>query len=389
MKRYYFDYAAATSCDPRVVKAMDGCWQKNYANPSSLYEEGRLALQTVETAREKIAKELSASKDEIFFTSGGSESDNWAIFGVAKARREEGKHIVISSIEHKAVRNAAMYLKKQDYQIDQCPVNEDGLLNLYEMERLIGADTVLVSVIMANNEIGTIQDIKKISQVIKKKNPKTYFHTDACQATNFLQLNVDKLGVDLLTINASKIYGPRGIGVLYIQEGTKIAPLIYGGGQEKGLRAGTENVAGVVGMAESLVIASRIREGESKRLQYLRDKIIYFVKKNISEAVLNGSMKERLPNNINFSFSGAEGESLVLYLDDQGFSVSTGSACSASDLSPSHVLLAIGQKKELAHGSLRITLGRWTSEEGVDSLLQVLPGIVDKVRMMSATYLNK
>lgn len=386
LKKYYFDYSAATPVDQRVVKAMEKYSYLIYGNPSSLHEQGRLARQALEESRQKIANLLDVNHKEIYFTSGGTESDNWAMLGVARGREKDGKKIIISSIEHKAIIQPAKYLQEKGWQVDVCPVREDGLLDLEKLEKLIDKETVLISVIYANNEIGVVQDLPLIKKIIKKKNSKAYLHTDACQAVNFLEIRPEKLGVDLMTINSSKIYGPRGIGALYIKKGLQIEPLIMGGGQERQARAGTENVAGAVGVAEAMDIARKISVAESRRLYFLREKIISTVTKEIKDVYLNGSRENRLPNNINFSFAGIEGESLVLYLDDKGIMASTGSACGASDLDPSHVLLALGRKKELAHGSLRITLGRWTSEEAVDYLLEVLPVLVDKIRKMSAIY---
>jgi len=387
--RYYFDYAAATPVDPRVIKVMEPYAQKIFANPSSLYEEGRSAKVVLEEARDKIADELGAKSAEIFFTSGGSEADNWALRGIVEGgTNSKGKHIIVSTIEHKAIIHVAEYLRSKGIEVDFCPVDSKGIIDFDFLRKMIRKETVLVSVMMANNEIGVVQDIEKVVAIVKEKNKDIYVHSDACQAVNYLKIDVEKIGLDLLTVNAGKIYGPRGIGVLYIRKGVKIGPLIFGGGQEGGKRAGTENIAGAVGMAEAMQITSRIRESEIKRLKYLQKKMILGIKETIPEAILNGDEGNRLPNNINFSFPGAEGESLVLYLDNAGLAVSTGSACSAADLEPSHVLLALGIEKELAHCSLRITLGRWTGEEAVDRFLAVLPGVVKKVREMSATYIR-
>ncbi|MBU0648341.1 cysteine desulfurase [Patescibacteria group bacterium] len=379
----YFDYASTTPVDQRVVAAMEPYWYKVCGNPSSLHYKGREAKDILDEKRVEMADLIGAKTNEIYFTSGGTESNNWALFGLVNVSGKKGQ-IIISSIEHKSVLYPANILQKRGYTVEVCPVNKVGLVDLDKLEQLVGDNTILVSVVYANNEIGVVQDLNKISKLIKKKNPDTYFHTDACQALNYLETDVGKLGVDLMTFNASKVYGPKGVGCLYIKEGVKISPFLYGGGQERAMRSGTENLPLIVGMVEAIKIARRISTNESSRLALLRDKIISRVKKEIPDSYLNGDGKKRLPNNVNLSFAGCEGESLVLYLDEAGFCVSTGSACSASDLEPSHVLLALGMKKGLAHGSLRISLGRWTNEEGVDRLSDVLPGVVEKVRMMSA-----
>lgn len=385
MKRFYFDYAAATPVDPRVVKAMEPYSQKIYGNPSSLHEEGRLAKQALEESRQIVAGLLNVSARNIIFTGGGTEADNLAIFAATGHCPKKGK-VIISAIEHKAILYPVKYLQRQGWEVEICPVDERGLINEDVLLKLVDERTVLISIIYANNEIGVVQDIPRLVKLVKKKNPAVYFHTDAAQAVNYLEIDVTKLGVDLLSFSASKIYGPKGVGVLYINGNIMSGPMIWGGGQERGMRSGTENVAGIVGLAVALKISQRIKSSENDRLLFLRNKIISRIVKEIPEAILNGDLKKRLPNNISFSFAGAEGESLVLYLDNLGLAVSTGSACSASDLNPSHVLLALGQSKALAHGSLRFTMGRWTSEESVERLLQVLPEVVEKVRMMSATY---
>lgn len=380
---FYLDYAAATPIDARVSAEIEK-YRNCFGNPSSLHSYGRKAARLLDESREKIAKIINADPDEVFFCSGGSESDNWAIGGVAEANKAEGKHIVISTIEHKAVFNSAKSVVNSGFEIDYSRVDNNGLVDIKNLESLITDKTILVSIIMANNEIGVVQDIVKLSKVVKQKNENTYFHTDACQAVNYLDIDVKKLGVDLMTINGSKIYGPRSVGILYIKKGTKINPIIWGGGQESGRRAGTENVAEIAGMALAMDIAHKLKLAENKRLFLLREKIFSRLIKEIDGLVINGDRKARLCNNINVSIPGVEGETLLLYLDEVGFAVSTGSACSASDLKPSHVLLAIGRSEELAHASLRITLGRYTSEEVVDRFLEILPVLVEKIRKMSA-----
>ena len=383
-KHYYFDYAATSPVDQRVLKAMQPYWHVKYGNPSSIHYYGRQAKKAINVARANIAVEFGVIPCEVMFTSGGTESNNWVINGVAQAKKDTGKHIIVSAIEHKSIIYPAKFLEHQGWKVDYCPVKSSGLLDLEALEKLIKDDTVLVSIIYANNEIGVVQDLAKISKIIKKKNKNAYFHSDASQAINYLDINVEKLGVDFMTFTAGKIYGPKGVGGLIVREGLDIFPLLWGGGQERNFRSGTENVAGIVGLSEALKISRRVYNEEHKRLKILRDRIISRIKKEIPDTVINGDEKKRLPNNINVSFARTEGESLTLYLDEKGICVSTGSACSASDLDPSHVLLALGMKRELAHGSLRITLGRWTTEETVDYLLEVLPGVVERVRQISA-----
>lgn len=380
----YFDYASTTPVDQRVLLAMEPYWYKQYGNPSSLHQLGLVGKKVLDDCRVQIKEWLGVTNGKIVFTGGGSEGNNLALLGVARANQDKGRHIIISAIEHKSVLYPVKYLESQGWEVDVCPVDQEGLLDLSVLEKLVKKDTALVSVIYANNEIGTVQDLLAISNVVKKNNSDVYLHADACQAINYLELDMVKLGVDLLTFNGSKCYGPKGVGGLYIGSDVKIEPLMYGGGQEYGLRPGTENVPLIVGMTEAIKISRQIYKEEARRLYLLRQKIISTVEKKVEGSRLNGSRKNSLPNIINFSLAGAEGESLVLYLDDEGCGVSTGSACSASDLDPSHVLLAIGRTREEAHTSLRISLGRWTSEAAVDQLLVVLPKVIDKVRLMSA-----
>jgi len=383
-KFLYFDYASTTPVDQRVLLAMEPYWHKQYGNPSSLHQLGLAGKKVIDDCRAQIKEELGGADGRIVFTAGGSEGNNMVLMGVARANQDKGRHMIISAIEHKSVLYPANYLQSQGWQVDVCPVNNEGKLDLGELEKLLRKDTVLVSIIYANNEIGVVQDLTAISKIIKEKNSDTHFHTDACQAVNYLELDVNKLGVDLLTFNGSKCYGPKGVGGLFIKQGVKIEPVMYGGGQEYGLRPGTENVPLIVGMTEGIKLARQIHQEEFRRLYLLRQRIISTINKDIEGAVLNGGKENSLPNIINFSFPGAEGESLVLYLDNEGIGVSTGSACSASDLDPSHVLLAIGLSKENAHTSLRISMGRWTSEAAVDQLLEILSKVVERVRSMSA-----
>lgn len=386
-KRVYLDYAATTPTDPRVLETMLPYFSGLYGNASSMYESGRRAKSAISRSREMVSKILGSSPSEIIFTGSGTESDNLAILGIARANKSKGRHIVISAIEHKAVLESAKQLEKEGFRVSLAPVLSDGLINLEALESLLREDTILVSIIYANNEIGTIEPLSHISKIIKKhRGQKAFplFHTDACQAAGFLNLNVDDLGVDLMTLNGSKVYGPKASGILYKRHNVDIEPLIIGGEQEGGLRAGTENTALIVGLAEALRLANEEREKESERLTELRDYFIEELQKKVPDAILNGHKSLRLPNNAHFSFPNIEGESILLMLDKEGVEVSTGSACSARDLRPSHVLLALGAEAELAHGSIRFSLGRYTTYEDLDYCLSVLAGIVEKLRSLSS-----
>lgn len=402
MRKIYLDYAATTYIDSIVLNKMLSFLKEGFGNPSSLYLLGRKAKIAINDVRQNISRILNADPEEIIFTGSGTESDNLAIFGVAKAYSGSGKHIIISKIEHKAVLEAAKKLEKEGFEITYLNVDSKGLVNLLELKKSLKPDTILVSIMCANNEIGTIQPISEIAEIISNfKKTKSYklktknltaalplFHTDACQAAGALTLNVKKLGVDLLTINGSKIYGPKGVGCLYKAKDIKLEPIIVGGNQENNLRAGTENVASIMGFGEALKLAEKLKNKENKRLINLRDYFIKNILKLIPHSRLNGHPEKRLPNNINISIAGVEGESLVLMLDKYGISASTGSACASNSLDPSHVLLAIGLAPELAHGSLRLTLGRKTTKRDIDYVLKILPGIVCKLRKISSASLN-
>ena len=392
MKQIYFDNAATTPVDPAVKKAMLPYFDQIYANPSSFHTAGKKAKDAIEKARQEIAKILNCKTSEIIFTMGGTESDNLAIFGVARSYKNNGCHLITSFIEHKAVLEPCSYLvRKEGFQVDFISPDKDGIIKPEKIAEKLNEKTILVSIIYANNEIGTIEPIEEIAEVIRKFKLKLnrkgfeppFFHTDACQAAGYLDLDVQKLGVDSLTLNGSKIYAPKGIGLLFVRTGIRLEPLIMGGGQERGWRAGTENVPSIVGLATALSLAHKKRLSESKRLIKLRDYLIEKVTKNIPHVVLNGHPTKRLPNNINFSFKGIEGESLVLHLDAKGIYTSTGSACSSISHKASYVLKAIGLQPELAHGSLRITLGRYTTKNDIDYFLKVLPQIVKKLRKIS------
>lgn len=395
-KIIYLDHAATTPLSPDVKKEMDFVLENIYGNPSSLHAKGYEAKVVLDGAREKIAKILNARADEIIFTSGGTESDNLAIFGYARAnKRKDGKsHIIVSAIEHHAVLEPAHKLEKEGFEVDYLTVSKNGIVDLGKFKKLLRPETILVSIMYANNEIGTIQPIKEISKIIaefnKQNDGNIIFHTDACQTAGALDLNVKNLEVDMMTINAGKIYGPKGIGLLYIKkglpagrQGLSIEPIMIGGGQEFGLRAGTENVAAIVGFAKALEIAQAEKEKESVRLVGLRDYAIDKILSGISKTKLNGDAKNRLPNNINISFAAIEGEALILYLDQAGIYASTGSACTSKSLEPSHVILALGEPHEVAHSSLRLTLGHSTQKEDLDYVIEVLPEIVKKLRIMS------
>ena len=391
-KKIYLDYAATTPVDARVKKAMLPYLDKIYGNASALHQEGRKAKAVIVKARKKIAKALNCKPEEIFFTGSGTESDNIAILGTVRANKEFGRHIITSNIEHPAVLKSCEELKKEGFRVSFLKVNQEGILSLADLKRIISKKTILVSIMYANNEIGTLQPIKEIGRIVKKvkeerkregnKTP-IYFHTDACQAAGYFDLDVQKLGADLLTLNGSKIYGPKGMGALYVRTGTKTEPVIFGGGQEGGLRSGTENTAGIVGLAKALEIAQKEREKTFKREARLRDRLINGIIENIPRAILNGHPKKRLPNNVNVSILDIEGEAMLLFLDRCGIFASTGSACHSESLEPSHVLLALGRPYEFAHGSLRFSLGRKTTAKDIDYVLKVLPKIVEKLRKIS------
>ncbi len=387
MKRIYLDHAATTYLDDQVKKAMEPYWQKNFGNASSIYKEGCDARNALTASRKNIASLIAAGPDEIIFTNGGTESDNLAIFGVAKLFKKG--HIITTRIEHHAVLNPCEVLEKEGFRVTYLNVDEKGIVDLKEFKKALRKDTILVSIMYANNEIGTIQPIKEAAKIIrdfrKRNNSSTpFFHTDAVQAAGYLDMNVQKLGVDLMTVNASKIYGPKGIGFLYIRRGIKLAPVLYGGGQERGLRPGTENIPGIVGLSNAFEISQKTREKESKQLIALCDYLIRNILKKIPDSVLNGHPVLRLPNNVNITIRDIEGESLVLYLDAAGIACSTGSACTSQNLEGSHVIAALGKQKEEAHCSIRLTLGRKTGKTDIDYVLKVLPAIVKKLRSISA-----
>lgn len=381
MDRIYLDNAATTPVDKRVLEAMLPYYSDVFGNPSSLYSYGQEAKKAIEEAREKVAKALGADADEIYFTSGGSESDNWALKGVAYALKDKGNHIITTEIEHPAVLNTCRYLEKEGFKITYLPVDEYGLVKPEDLKKAITDKTILVSIMFANNEIGTIEPIEELVKIAHEKN--VYFHTDAVQAVGNVPIDVKKLDVDLLSLSAHKIYGPKGVGALYIKKGIKIHSLIQGGTQEKNRRAGTENVAGIVGLGEAIELITKNLDSHINKLTFLRDKLINGILEKIPYTRLNGHPTKRLPGNVNVSFEFIDGESLILNLDMAGICASSGSACTSGSLEPSHVLLAIGLSKELARGSLRLTIGKENTEEDIDKVLEVLPQIIKRLRSIS------
>ena len=381
----YADNAATTKTAPEVLEAMLPFFGEGYGNPSSLHQKGREAKAALTTAREKIASLLGAKPNEIYFTSCGSESDNWAIKGAAHANMNRGKHIISTRIEHHAVLHALESLEKEGFEVTYLDVNSDGRVSPEEVVAAMRDDTTLVECMFANNEVGTIEPIKEIAKAVKAKNPKTLVFTDAVQAVGNIPVNVADLGVDMLALSGHKIHTPKGIGALYIKTGTRILNLIDGGGQERGKRGGTENVPYIVGLAKALDMAVAGLP-EMERVEKMRNRLIDGILSEIPHSRLNGPREGRLPGNVNVSFEFIEGESLLLLLDMAGICASTGSACSSTSLEPSHVLISIGVPVELAHGSLRLSISRDTTDEDIDYILEKLPGIVQRLRDMSPLY---
>ena len=380
MQRIYLDYAATTPVDKRVVKASEPFYMENFGNTMSLHSFGQEAKFVLDQSRQTLADLINAEPNEIVFTGSATESNNLALKGVAFANKEKGNHIIISSIEHACIIESAKWLKSQGFEITKLPVDKYGLVNPEDVKNAITDKTILVSVMHTSNEIGTIEPIAEIGKICRERG--VYFHTDAVQSFGRIPINVKKMNIDLLTASSHKMYGPKGIALLYIRDDVKIEPILHGGGQENGLRSSTVNVAGIAGFAKAAEICKKEMKNESSRLSKLRDKAIKGILK-IKGAKLNGHPKNRLPNNINVSFPYIEGESLIIQLDMHGIACSTGSACSSIKLEPSYVLLAIGLKPEEAHGSLRISLGRFTTEKEINYLLKVLPKIVKQLMAMS------
>lgn len=381
MSEIYLDYAATTPALPEVVEAMQPYFNAKYGNPSSIHTSGQEARAAVEKARSSIASLIGCCLMEVVFTSGGTEADNHAIKGVAFANRDKGNHIITTSIEHHAVLRTCEFLKGQGFDITVVPVDAGGIVNPDDIKKAITKKTVLISVMHANNEVGSLQPVEKIGIIAREAG--VYFHVDAVQTAGHLPVDVEKLGVDLLSISAHKLYGPKGVGMLYIREGTRIVPFMHGGEQEQERRAGTENVAGIAGFGKAAEIAMQEMDGEAVRLTGLRDRLISHIRGHANGATLNGHPTMRLPNNINFSFDYIEGESILAYLDAEGIYASTGSACSSSDSAPSHVLMALGIPVEKARGSIRFTLGKWTTGEDIDKVMEAVPRIVGKLQAMS------
>lgn len=391
MKYVYLDYAATTPMDPRVIEEFDLQMRENYGNSSSLHDKGQKAAKTLLDSREAVASLIGAPRDDIIFTSSGTEADNLAILGVANKHKKRGNHIITSTIEHHAVEKTCEYLEKQGFKVTYLPVNNQGLIDLNFLEESITEKTILISIMVANNEIGTIEPIKKIGHIAREHD--VIFHTDAVQAFGKIPINVEDLNIDLLSASAHKIYGPKGVGMLYIRNkgmregwGKIVEPIMYGGGHERDLRPSTMNVPAIAAFAKAAEIAKNEMSEEIARETKLRDKIIKNVLNSIDYSYLNGHPTIRLPNNVNLGFKYIEGESIVLDLDAMGIGTSTGSACSSKSLEPSHVLLAIGLSPQDAHGSLRISLGRFTSEEEIDYFLEQIPLVIERLRKISPLY---
>ncbi len=376
----YLDNAATTKTHPDVVSAMLPYFSDYFGNPSSLYDIAAASRTAVEEAREKVAAAIGAGVDEIYFTSGGTESDNWAIRGVATAHAKKGRHIITSAIEHHAVLHTCEALEKEGYEVTYLPVDEFGRVRVADVEAAIRDDTILITIMLANNEIGTIQPVAEIGEVARSK--KIVFHTDAVQAVGQIPVDVNALNVDLLSLSSHKFSGPKGIGALYIRKGTRIAPFMHGGAQERRRRAGTENVPAIVGLGVAIERAVALMPEKTERIIRLRERLVAGLGA-IPASRLNGHPTERLPNNVNYIFEYIEGESILLLLNAHGIAASTGSACTSASLDPSHVLLACGIPHEIAHGSLRLTLGEETTEEEIDYVLETVPKVVQRLRDMS------
>ncbi|MBQ9300281.1 MAG: cysteine desulfurase NifS [Clostridia bacterium] len=384
MNRIYMDNAATTAVNPAVLEKMLPYFTENYGNASSIHGTGRDARRALEESRRKVADVLNCKPQEVYFTSGGSESDNWAIKGTAFANRKKGNHVITSAIEHHAVLHTCQWLEKQGFTVTYVPVDEFGQVDPQDVEKAITDQTVLISIMAANNEIGTLQPIKEIADIAHRH--KVLFHTDAVQAMGAIPMDVKEIGCDMLSLSAHKFHGPKGVGALYIKQGTRIENFMHGGAQERGKRATTENIPGIVGLAEALTLATQNLEEKSARIAALRDQLIDGLTASIPYTRLNGHRINRLPNNCTISIRFVEGESLLLRLDLAGIAASSGSACTSGSLDPSHVLLAIGLPHEIAHGSLRFSLSDTSTQEEVDEVLKVLPGIVEILRSMSPLY---
>ncbi|MDD2573680.1 MAG: cysteine desulfurase NifS [Bacillota bacterium] len=383
-RRVYVDNSATTPVHPQVLEEMLPFFNENFGNPSSVHSFGRQAKKAMDKARERVAVALGAKTEEIFFTGSGTEADNWAVKGVALANKDKGNHIITTKIEHHALLHTCEYLEKHGFEVTYLDVDEYGLISLKQLEEAIKDSTILISIMFANNEIGTIQPIGEAARIAKEK--EIYFHTDSVQAMGNVKIDVKELGVDLLSISGHKIMGPKGIGVLYIRKGVRLDNLIHGGAQERRRRPGTENVAAVVGMGKAAQLATENLEQHIRDMTSLRDKLINGIYERIPHVKLNGHPTERLANNVNFSFEFIEGEALLLSLDMVGIAASSGSACTSGSLDPSHVLMAIGLSHEIAHGSLRLSLGEINTDEDVEYILEQLPPIVERLRSLSPLF---
>lgn len=384
MRNVYMDYAATTYVKPEVLEEMMPFFTKKYGNPSSFYGISRETKMAIDKARSRVSKALNCDSNEIYFTGGGSEADNWAIKGIASAHRKKGNHIITTKIEHHAVLHTCEYLEKNGFEVTYLNVDKEGFIDLEELKNAITDKTILVSIMFANNEIGTIQPVKEIGEICRER--KVLFHTDAVQAIGNIPVDVKEMNIDLLSLAGHKVYGPKGIGALYIRKGVRIDNLIHGGGQERARRAGTENTASIVGLGKAIELATESLEDHNKKITKLRDRLIDGLLK-VPHTRLNGPRGEkRLPGNANITFEFIEGESILLSLDFEGVCASSGSACTSGSLDPSHVLLAIGLPHELAHGSLRLTLGDGSTDEDVDYVLEVVPPIIERLRNMSPLW---
>jgi cysteine desulfurase len=381
MKRIYLDYAATTPVHPDVVKEMLPYYTEYYGNPSSIYSLGQEAKEGIEVARTQVAALIGAQSEEIIFTGSGTEADNYAFKGLAFSGDLKGNHFITTSIEHHAILETGKFLQERGFEVTYLPVDRHGLVDPQDVKRAIRPGTVLVSVMHANNEVGTVQPIAEISRVTREAG--VLFHTDAVQTIGHLPVDVNSMGIDMLSTSAHKLYGPKGVGALYVRKGTRLTSFIHGGAQEHGRRASTENVAGIVGFGKAAVIARDEMDAEAVRVTALRDKLITSLTGGIDRVILNGHPTRRLPNNVNVSVDFVEGESLCLNLDLEGICVSTGSACSSSSAEPSHVLTALGVSPQLAHGSLRFTMGKWTQQDEIDRVVKSLTSVVGKLRAMS------
>ena len=383
-KSIYFDHAATTAVKKEVLQEMLPYFTEKYGNASTVYRIGQVSKAALDDARARVAKVFNCKPNEIFFTGCGSESDNWAIKGAARANKAKGNHIITTAIEHHAVLHTCKTLEKEGFEVTYLPVDEYGLVSADDVKNAIKDNTILISIMYANNEIGTIEPIAEIAEIAKEKG--ILMHTDAVQAAGAVPIDLSKLKVDMMSLSAHKFNGPKGVGALYIRSGVRIENFIDGGAQERGKRAGTENLPGIIGLAKALELASTSMEEKDKKITALRDYVIKNIEEKIPYCRLNGHRTQRLPGNVNFSFEFIEGESLLLWLDINGIAASSGSACTSGSLDPSHVLLAIGLKHETAHGSLRVSLGEENTYEEADYFIEKLVGIVDKLRKMSPLY---